>query len=305
MAGTVVNIDKNTVTSQDNGVVVLTANTDFITVDVSADDVFTFVMSLAAAGTITWTASVDGTNFFQITPMSSIGAALASSTSAAGQFVISATPFNYIKLVASGVTGNMTLQWMKQRGNISIGAIIAQLFPGTSQTSLGKAEDAPHSSGDVGVEMLGVRNDTGATGTSLDGDYGTIALHPSGAPYTKPLVTANTTNAVTLHRLASAASTNATSVKGAIGQAYWAIVANSNAAARFLKFYNKATAPTVGTDTPIATILLPPTSMTIIEFNGQTIPFALGIGYATTVGVADTDVAAVALNDVMMTLAFA
>lgn len=42
--------------------------------------------------------------------------------------------------------------------------------PGTAATSLGKAEDAGHTSGDVGVMMLAVRNDTPAAlaGTTLD-----------------------------------------------------------------------------------------------------------------------------------------
>lgn len=39
----------------------------------------------------------------------------------------------------------------------------------------------------------------------------------------------------------------------------WSVVtSNINAAARYLKLYNKASAPTVGTDTPVLTIPLPP-----------------------------------------------
>lgn len=52
-------------------------------------------------------------------------------------------------------------------------------------------EDNPHTSGDKGILSLSVRNDTLASVTSNDGDYGAIALGPSGeaitanAPLTK------------------------------------------------------------------------------------------------------------------------
>lgn len=53
------------------------------------------------------------------------------------------------------------------------------------------AEDAAHASGDRGLLSLNVRNDTMASVTSADGDYGALALGPSGeavvanAPITK------------------------------------------------------------------------------------------------------------------------
>lgn len=55
-----------------------------------------------------------------------------------------------------------------------------ELIPGTAPADLGKAEDAPHVSGDTGVMSLAVRNDTGATFTSLDGDYSPIGVDAAG-----------------------------------------------------------------------------------------------------------------------------
>lgn len=52
--------------------------------------------------------------------------------------------------------------------------------PGTSATSLGKAEDAPHTTGDVGVMALGVRNDSGSV-LAADGDYVPLTLDATGA----------------------------------------------------------------------------------------------------------------------------
>lgn len=97
----------------------------------------------------------------------------------------------------------------------------------------------------------------------------------------------------TYHHLISAASTNATSVKGTASVINSIVVSNTNAAVRFFKLYNKATAPTVGTDIPILTLAIPP---------GQTIvyscaPFgcrvATGLAYALTTGIADADTGAV------------
>ena len=46
-----------------------------------------------------------------------------------------------------------------------------------------KAEDAAHSSGDVGVHNLGVRNDTLAALAGTDGDYAPLQVNASGALY--------------------------------------------------------------------------------------------------------------------------
>jgi hypothetical protein len=52
---------------------------------------------------------------------------------------------------------------------------ISQVTPGTGATDLGKAEDAIHASGDVGVQMLGVRRDTLAAGAA-NGDYESLPI---------------------------------------------------------------------------------------------------------------------------------
>jgi len=106
----------------------------------------------------------------------------------------------------------------------------------------------------------------------------------------------------TLFRLLSAASTNATSLKGSAGTLYAIYAVNLNAAVRYLKFYNKASAPTVGTDTPVLTLPIP-ASATGAGFIWNLDPgadFSTGIAYATTTGVADADTAAVAANEIIL-----
>lgn len=57
---------------------------------------------------------------------------------------------------------------------------VTRVIPGTSATSLGKAEDAAHSSGDTGVMALSVRQDSAAALAGTDGDYQPLTTDASG-----------------------------------------------------------------------------------------------------------------------------
>ena len=57
---------------------------------------------------------------------------------------------------------------------------VTRVIPGTAATALGKAEDAAHSTGDVGVMALGVRKDAAAASSGTDGDYEPLSTDGSG-----------------------------------------------------------------------------------------------------------------------------
>jgi hypothetical protein len=99
-------------------------------------------------------------------------------------------------------------------------------------------------------------------------------------------------------RVMSAATTNATSVKVGSGVVVGWHLANTSAAVKFVKLYDKASAPTVGTDVPIHTIALAANGRAD-AINILGIPFTLGIAYAITGAAADSDATAVALNDIV------
>lgn len=105
----------------------------------------------------------------------------------------------------------------------------------------------------------------------------------------------------TARLLSAAASTNATSVKASAGNVHKVFGTNTNAAARYLKFYNKASAPTVGTDTPVLTFYLPPTAVGggVFSFNLDKQYFSTGIAYALTTAAADADTSALTGGDVI------
>lgn len=62
----------------------------------------------------------------------------------------------------------------------SVSTAITSIVPGTGATNLGKAEDAAHASGDVGIEILAKRTDSPASSASTDGDYATVNEDANG-----------------------------------------------------------------------------------------------------------------------------
>jgi hypothetical protein len=103
-------------------------------------------------------------------------------------------------------------------------------------------------------------------------------------------------NGATPSRVNAGASTNATSLKASAGNIYGIHVFNVAAYDVFLKFYNKASAPTVGTDTPVWTIPVKAGGGFSANFPVGT-PFSTGVAYAITKLQADSDTTAVAAGD--------
>lgn len=102
----------------------------------------------------------------------------------------------------------------------------------------------------------------------------------------------------------SAATTNATSVKASAGTVWSIICSNANAAARYVKFYNLAVAPTVGTSVPAFTIAIPASSTIQITGGSNGIRFGTGIALAITTGIADADTGAVAANEIKVATSY-
>lgn len=74
-------------------------------------------------------------------------------------------------------------------GTQNIGDVdVASIVPGTGATNLGKAEDAAHSSADVGIAALCVRHDTATTGLGADGDYANCGISAAGRIYVDALI---------------------------------------------------------------------------------------------------------------------
>jgi hypothetical protein len=72
------------------------------------------------------------------------------------------------------------------------GSAITSIVPGTGATNLGKAEDAAHTSGDTGVQLLAVRKDTAAALAGTDGDYAPLEVDANGRLHVNTGLTVDT-----------------------------------------------------------------------------------------------------------------
>lgn len=110
----------------------------------------------------------------------------------------------------------------------------------------------------------------------------------------------------TSHKLVSAATTNATSLKASPGQIGYIFCSNVNAAQRYLKLYNKASAPSVGSDTPVHTLIIPGNTAGA----GHSLPvpagieFTTGIAYALTTEATDAGTTGVALSEIVVNIGY-
>ena len=176
----------------------------------------------------------------------------------------------------------------------------------TIETTTGALSAAPAYAWELSVNALKyfrIRATARTSGTQswtlVPGTYATEPIPGAQVSGTQPLsgtvtatVTAGTVNPVvpaTPYILNSAATTNgALILTGTSGlQAFYA--SNTGASAAFVKLYNKATAPTVGTDTPAMILPVPAAVAGVpgvcslpIGFAG--FRFALGLGIAITGG---------------------
>ena len=137
--------------------------------------------------------------------------------------------------------------------------------------------------------------------TIVRGTYATepvpaIQTHPvtgSGTFTVAGTVTASPQSA-TPTPIVTTATTNANLIKSSGGKLMEITISNLTAATIYVKLYNKASAPTVGTDVPLATIPVVAGGFVCYDFGSVGKQFGLGIALAVTAGAAATDTAAVA-----------
>jgi hypothetical protein len=175
--------------------------------------------------------------------------------------------------------------------------------------------------------QIRVVNNAIVTNTNIINDYmftrsySRIDTYPSGAApinltslngltisTSNPLPTAQIApigNGFTSTHYISANTTNATSVKGSPGDIGGIQAYNNTATIGYLKLYDKASAPTVGTDIPVKTILIPANTSgagTNISFASPGVSFINGIAFAITGSIGDADTTVVAANAFVINL---
>jgi hypothetical protein len=143
----------------------------------------------------------------------------------------------------------------------------------------------------------------------------TIAVHLTAAPpalFTSTLsgsantiggLSATTSGGSLLYRNESVGVAGVL-VKTGVANLYSIIVSNDTGTKCYLKFYDKATAPVVGTDATLMTFPIPANSTVIIPINAIPLKFSLGIGIGASGLIADSDTTATSANQCMVKLQY-
>jgi hypothetical protein len=109
------------------------------------------------------------------------------------------------------------------------------------------------------------------------------------------------------YHFVTAANNNATVVKSRGGQVGVIVAFNVNAAARYLKFYDKATTPAPATDTPVFVVAMPGASTgagSSVTIQHAGLNFLTGISVAVVTGLVDTDNSSVGSGDCTISLGY-
>lgn len=149
------------------------------------------------------------------------------------------------------------------------------------------------------MPSITVLDSTGATQTVQT----VPAVGPAAGVNSLPFVPATDTYALlpsvsTNVLLSATATTNPTSLKTSLGAIKSIQGYNAKASPVYLKLYNKASPPTVGTDTPVKTLYIPATSAFVFDFSAGYV-FSTGIAYALTGAAAISDTTALAVGDIL------
>jgi hypothetical protein len=110
---------------------------------------------------------------------------------AAAQTLSTVTTVGAVTAITNALpAGTNAIGKLAANTGVDIGDVdVTSIVPGTGATNLGKAEDAAHASGDVGVMALAVRSDTPTAKGGTDGDYTPILTDSAGRVHTKAVVT--------------------------------------------------------------------------------------------------------------------
>lgn len=210
------------------------------------------------------------------------------------------TALQLIDNAVSGAGFNVT-----QLGGVNVSLGTGVRDTGTQRVTIATNDSVPVTftgSTDVATQTtLAALNAKFVTGTDI-GDVDVLGIAAGSSTNA-----AVATNGATPGKLVSAATTNATSVKASAGTLYSVSVGSVNAAVRYLKFYNKASAPTVGTDTPVQIFSIPGNTAGAgreVQIPVCGIEFSTGIAFALTTGAADADTGAVAASEIVVSYSY-
>jgi len=123
-------------------------------------------------------------------------------------------------------------------------------------------------------------------------------------PVLASTVASTTSSATTLYSVNSLATTNAANIKASGANLYGLSVMNTSNATRYIRLYNLATAPVVGTSVPIIVVAVPATSSKEVQYT-PALRFATGLAVSITSGAPVLNTGVVVAGDVQLTISYA
>lgn len=230
--------------------------------------------------------------------------------------LIPATDVSAYKWASLQLTGTWSLTLQAQLCNDNANFNQIQVMSAQTQVTNAAMLNTIGSNGlyvfPITSRYLRVRATAFTSNTSL---VGTLELYTSTPPFVVSVagstfsVAPQVSGGPTTFHLIGAATTNATLLKNAIGQVYGYDFSNNSSNWAYVKFYNKATAPAPGTDTPVRTVGVPPGGKATYH-SSEGIPFSTGIGISTsggataTTSIQDLDNTAIAVNTVTIDIEY-
>ena len=207
----------------------------------------------------------------------------------------SAAPANAFYMAGINSSGNLSgLATIDRPSDAATGnAVLATGGYIYNGTNFDRARSATSVAGTTGTGL------TGAGILGFDGtNYQRVKTDTSGN--VSVVLQASTSGGMTTYRNLDVQSTGV-NVKSSAGKVYGWFIANNSSSIRYVKLYNKATAPTVGTDTPLITLPIPANAASNVEFSNG-LAFSTGIGIGGVTGVADNNTGAPTANDIICNL---
>lgn len=219
-----------------------------------------------------------------------------------------------VDIVSGSLTTVSTVTNLSQLGGAAVDMDTGVRSTGTQRVTIATDDVVPVTNSDV-TTIAGA-----VSGTEMQVDV--VAALPAGTNAIGKLAAnsgvdigdvdvtstaAATSGGSTPGKVTSAASTNLTTVKASAGQLFSLCAFNTNAAAAYLKLYNKASNPTLASDTPVQVFTIPGSATGagfVLPIPVCGMAFGTGIALAITTGAADTDTGAVAANEVVVSYSF-
>jgi|TARA_Y100000310_G_scaffold340784_1_gene437739 hypothetical protein len=112
-------------------------------------------------------------------------------------------------------TGRKEREYNKFVESVSGNVAVRTIAVSASGADVAHAEDSEHTSGDTGIQMLSVRNDTLSSLGGTDGDYSPLQVNADGALYVEVASTSGSTSPTVTNATGSAAIATSTSLSAA------------------------------------------------------------------------------------------